>query len=146
MYTVHSLFNAKSYAAWFVEFISNSWQLSCLEVSSIDTLKDNPSRCASWRHTAGAAAQLHSFLPSVTDGQKSISRCVHFTPGKEPLLPVGQEVVWAPQPIWTSLRREKIFFAYRDSNSWLSKYVVSKRRPPLTRRHTATSNNTGILW
>jgi hypothetical protein len=30
-----------------------------------------------------------------------------LTPGKEPLLPVGYEVEWVPEPIWTRCRREK---------------------------------------
>jgi hypothetical protein len=36
--------------------------------------------------------------------------------GKEPAVPIGQEVGWTPQPIWTTWRRENSC-PYRDSNS-----------------------------
>jgi hypothetical protein len=37
-------------------------------------------------------------------------------PGKEPTVPTGQEVGWAPEPILTTWRRENTTL-YRDSNS-----------------------------
>jgi hypothetical protein len=30
-----------------------------------------------------------------------------FPPGKEPPVPIGQEVGWVPKPIWTLWTREK---------------------------------------
>jgi hypothetical protein len=32
---------------------------------------------------------------------------VALTPGKEPLVPIGQEAVWVPEPVWTLWWREK---------------------------------------
>jgi hypothetical protein len=29
-----------------------------------------------------------------------------LTPGKELLVPIGQEVGWTPEPVWTTWRRE----------------------------------------
>jgi hypothetical protein len=37
-------------------------------------------------------------------------------PRKEPLVPIGQEVGWTPEPVWTTWRRENSW-PYQNSNS-----------------------------
>jgi hypothetical protein len=37
-------------------------------------------------------------------------------PGKEPPVPIGFEAGWAPEPVWTTWRKDKSC-SYRDSNS-----------------------------
>jgi hypothetical protein len=45
---------------------------------------------------------------SVLDGgERSALRPARFNPGKEPQVPIGYEVRWAPEPVWTLWRREK---------------------------------------
>jgi hypothetical protein len=39
-----------------------------------------------------------------------------LTQGKEPPVPIGWEVGWAPEPVWTMWRRENSW-SHRDSNS-----------------------------
>ena len=141
-----SSYEKRMYRAAVSQRLRNTW----IEVSSVDTIKKYLSPCKSWRRIAGAAVWLHSFLPSRTDGGKrSTSRCVRFTPGKGPPVPGVQETVWDPQPIWTSMRREKYLaptgIRILGSLRWLQ-CVLSKRREPFTLRHTATSKNTGTLW
>jgi hypothetical protein len=31
-----------------------------------------------------------------------------FTSGKEPPVPIGEEVEWAPEPVWTTRRNENV--------------------------------------
>jgi hypothetical protein len=50
-----------------------------------------------------------------TVGQWSASRPA-LPLGKEPPVPTGQEVGWAPEPVWKTWRRENFCF-HRDSNS-----------------------------
>jgi hypothetical protein len=40
-------------------------------------------------------------------------------PGEKPPVPIGYEVGWTPEPVWTTWRRENSW-PYRDSNSDLS--------------------------
>jgi hypothetical protein len=32
---------------------------------------------------------------------------IYIAPGKEPLVPIGQEAGWAPEPFWSQWGREK---------------------------------------
>jgi len=41
-------------------------------------------------------------------------------PWKGTLVPIEQEVGWAPESVWTSWKREKISCTYMDSNRKLS--------------------------
>jgi hypothetical protein len=50
-------------------------------------------------------------------------------PGKEPPVPIGQEVGWAPEPVWVTWRRENSW-SYRDWKSDLSAIQ------PVTSRYT----------
>jgi hypothetical protein len=56
------------------------------------------------------------------DLDTSCSSVVSFTPlpfylrGKSPPVPIGQEVGWTPEPVWTTWRSEN-FLPHRDSNS-----------------------------
>jgi hypothetical protein len=49
-----------------------------------------------------------------------VSRQLHakaaLPPEKDLPVPIGQEAGWAPEPVWTTWRREN-FWPYRDSNS-----------------------------
>jgi hypothetical protein len=54
------------------------------------------------RHNLEASGQLHA--PAA------------LTPGKEPPVPIGEEVGLIPEPVWTTWRRENSWF-YRESNS-----------------------------
>jgi hypothetical protein len=50
----------------------------------------------------------YSFTTSALDGREwSASRPGRaLPPGKGPLVPIGQEAGWAPEPVWTQVRRE----------------------------------------
>jgi hypothetical protein len=39
-----------------------------------------------------------------------------LVPGKGPLVPIGQEADWAPEPVWTKNLQEKSFRLCRWSN------------------------------
>jgi hypothetical protein len=54
----------------------------------------------------GVGVQIYIFLTSALVGEWSASRPGRFTPGKEPPVPIGEEVGWTPEPIWTLWRRE----------------------------------------
>jgi hypothetical protein len=56
----------------------------------------------------GVELQLHAFLTSALNGSEwSASRPATLHPGKEPLVPIGQETGWAPEPVWTRWWIEK---------------------------------------
>jgi hypothetical protein len=59
----------------------------------------------------------------------SVHASVALPPAKDPPVPIGQEVGWTAEPIWTKWRRENPW-PYRDSNSDPS--VVQ----PVTSRYT----------
>jgi hypothetical protein len=46
------------------------------------------------------------FLTSALLGGESgqLHAAVALPPGKEPLVPIGYEAGWAPEPVWTLLR------------------------------------------
>jgi hypothetical protein len=49
-------------------------------------------------------------LTSELDGGEWSASCLcHFTPGKEPQVPVAEEAGWAPKLVWTLWRREKSY-------------------------------------
>jgi hypothetical protein len=53
----------------------------------------------------------YSFTTSALDGgERSASRPGRvLPPGKDPPVPIGQEVGWAPEPVWTQRLGEKSF-------------------------------------
>jgi hypothetical protein len=60
----------------------------------------------SWpRHWLEVSGQLHAQAA--------------LPPGKEPSVPIGEEVRWTSEPVWTIWKRENSW-PYRDSNSDLS--------------------------
>jgi hypothetical protein len=59
-----------------------------------------------------------------------------FHPWKDPQVPIGQEVGWTSEPVWTIWRR-KNSWPYRDSNSDPS--VVQ----PVASRYT---NYASVVW
>jgi hypothetical protein len=65
----------------------------------------------------GMEVQLHIFLTSALVAGEWLASCPgRFTPGKETPLPIGYEIGWTPEPVWTTWRRENSW-PYRDSNS-----------------------------
>jgi hypothetical protein len=70
----------------------------------------------------------YSFLTSAVDGgQWSASRHgLALPPGKGPPVPIVQEAVWAPEPVWTERLEEM-------HTVWLYKYILlhSERSLPL---------------
>jgi hypothetical protein len=62
----------------------------------------------------GVDVYIHIFLTSaLLRGEWSPAA---LSPGKEPPVSIGYEAVWAPEPVWTTQRRENSW-PYRDSNS-----------------------------
>jgi hypothetical protein len=60
---------------------------------------------------------MHIFLTSALDGgELSVSRPGRITPEGRSLVPIGYEVGWTPEQVWTTWRREN-YWPYRDSNS-----------------------------
>jgi hypothetical protein len=60
----------------------------------------------------GVDVKIHVFLTSaLVGGEWSASPS-----GKEPLLPIGHEAEWAPEPVWMTHGGEKSCL-YRDTNS-----------------------------
>jgi hypothetical protein len=56
----------------------------------------------------GSGGKGQPFLTSSLDGGEwSVSRPGRFTPGKDPPVPIGYKVGWAPKPVWTLWSREK---------------------------------------
>jgi hypothetical protein len=55
----------------------------------------------------GVDVYIHVFLTSaLAGGEWSTSHPDRFTPpGKEPLVLIGQEVKWTPEPVWTTWRK-----------------------------------------
>jgi hypothetical protein len=50
---------------------------------------------------------IHIFLTSALDGGDwSASRSDRFTPGEKAPVHIGHKAGWAPEPVWTTLRRE----------------------------------------
>jgi hypothetical protein len=78
-----------------------------------DKKKVKLSQCFNWApHHGGVLGECRCSsthpLTSALDGDEwSTSRPSLFTPGKEPLVPIGEEAGWAPEPFWTRLWREK---------------------------------------
>jgi hypothetical protein len=60
----------------------------------------------------------YSFSTSeLEEGEWSASRPGRaLAPRKEPLVPIGQEARWAPEPVWTQKLEEKSFRLCRGSN------------------------------
>jgi hypothetical protein len=57
------------------------------------------------------------FLTSaLVGGEWSTSRPGRFTPGNDPTVPIGYEVGWSSEPVWTIWRRENSW-PYWESNS-----------------------------
>jgi hypothetical protein len=55
----------------------------------------------------GVDVQIQIFLTlAIVGGEWSTSRPGRLSPGKEPPAPIGQEARWAPEPAWTTWRRE----------------------------------------
>jgi hypothetical protein len=51
--------------------------------------------------------QIHIFFTSaLVGGEWSASRPGTFTPGKEPPGPIGKEVGWIAEPVWTWSREK----------------------------------------
>jgi len=57
----------------------------------------------------GMAVGIHTFSSSELERGEwtSYSHSDRFTLGIHPTVPHGQEVEWAPEPVWTQRRREK---------------------------------------
>jgi hypothetical protein len=55
-----------------------------------------------WRYNS-----THSLTTALGGGEWPASRTGRFTPVKEPLVPIGYEARWAPEPVWTRCWREK---------------------------------------
>jgi hypothetical protein len=50
----------------------------------------------------GGIAPTHSLSPELDGGEWPASRPGRaLPPGKGPLVPIGQEAGWAPEPVWT---------------------------------------------
>jgi hypothetical protein len=62
-----------------------------------------------WWHMGERRYSSYSYLTSALDGGVwSASRSGHaLPPGKEPLVPIGQEAGWAPESVWTQRVEEK---------------------------------------
>jgi hypothetical protein len=55
----------------------------------------------------GLDVQIHIFLTSaLVGGSVQLHVPVALPPGKEPPVFIGQEAGWAPEPVWTTWRRE----------------------------------------
>jgi hypothetical protein len=56
----------------------------------------------------GVEVQINVFLTlALVGGEWSVSRPGRFTPEKEPAVPIEQETLWAPEPVWTTWKSEK---------------------------------------
>jgi hypothetical protein len=68
----------------------------------------------------GVNVLIHNSLTSALDGGEwSVSGPYALPPEKEPPVPIGQEVGWTPEPVWTTWRSNNSW-PYRDSNTNLS--------------------------
>jgi hypothetical protein len=82
------------------------------------------SLCFNWapRHEGGLGERRYNSTHSLTsalDGVEwSTLRPGRFTPGKEPLVPIGKEAGWVPEPFWTQWREK---FPAPAGNRTLSK-------------------------
>jgi hypothetical protein len=75
--------------------------------------------CPATRHGGACGERRYSsytFLTSALDGGEwSASRPGHALPlGKGSPVPIVQEAVWAPEPVWTQRLEEKSFAPARD--------------------------------
>jgi hypothetical protein len=79
------------------------WEQHCTLLNLKQKIKQ--SRYTPWRYSSC------SFSTSTLDGGEwSASRLGRaFPPGKEPLVPIGQEAGWAPEPVWTQRLEENSF-------------------------------------
>jgi hypothetical protein len=68
-----------------------------------------------WRYSS-----THSLTSALDGGEWSASRPGHFTPGKEPLVPIQWEAGWAPEPFWTRWWRKKIPNPCPESDNFIS--------------------------
>jgi hypothetical protein len=75
------------------------------------------------QHTYGGAGGRGGIAPSHSrhrhcmevSGQRH-APAAHYPREKDPLVPNGQEAVWAPEPVWTQEVRGKIICLCRGSN------------------------------
>jgi hypothetical protein len=59
---------------------------------------------------------LCSILTATLDGSGQFRAVVALLPCEEPLVHIGLEVGWYPDPVWTLWRRDKVFRPYRELN------------------------------
>jgi hypothetical protein len=65
----------------------------------------------------GVNVQIHVFLASaLVGGEWSDTRPGRFTPVEKPPVSIVYKGGWAPEPVWTTWRKE-LSWPYRDSNS-----------------------------
>jgi hypothetical protein len=72
----------------------------------------------------------YSFTTSALDGGEW-SASLHgyaLPPGKGPLIPIGQEAGWAPEPVWTQRLEEKYVFPCQGSNPFRPVVQSAARR------------------
>ena len=111
------------------------------------TLKEQLARWQSWRRTAGADVWLHSFLRSVADGsRRSTSRCVRFTPGKEPPVHGGQGNCVGPTADMdvsekTTLNLPEFEFLYVEDDCSTFFRIVGNHSPDDTSLHPRTQES-----
>jgi hypothetical protein len=76
----------------------------------------------------GVDVQSHIFLVSaLVGGEWPASRPSRFTPGEKPPVPIAQEVVWTPEPVWTTWRTENSWpYLYSNSDPSVVQPVASR--------------------
>jgi hypothetical protein len=71
----------------------------------------------------GGGGSSYSFLTSALDG---VSRQRHAPAALYPLVPIGQEAGWPPEPVWTQRLEEKSFASAGDRNSDLLSFSLAR--------------------